>query len=54
MIPNGLVAEVNITLAQTASRMARAKALVKKLSAVETLGATELIATDKTGTPDQE
>jgi len=31
MIPNGLVAEVNITLAQTASRMAKAHALVKKL-----------------------
>jgi len=50
MIPNGLLAEVNITLAQTASRMARARALVKKLSAVETLGATSIIATDKTGT----
>lgn len=50
MIPNGLVAEVNITLAQTAARMARARALVKKLSAVETLGATSIIATDKTGT----
>lgn len=50
MIPNGLVAEVNITLAQTASRMAKARALVKKLSAVETLGATSVIATDKTGT----
>ena len=50
MIPNGLVAEVNITLAQTASKMARARALVKKLSAVETLGATSIIATDKTGT----
>ncbi len=50
MIPNGLLAEVNITLAQTASKMARARALVKKLSAVETLGATTIIATDKTGT----
>lgn len=50
MIPNGLVAEVNITLAQTASRMAKDRALVKKLSAVETLGATNLILTDKTGT----
>ena len=50
MIPNGLVAEVNITLAQTAGRMAKAKALVKKLSAVESLGATNIIATDKTGT----
>ena len=50
MIPNGLVAEVNIALAQTASRMAKARALVKKLSAVETLGATNIILTDKTGT----
>jgi Ca2+-transporting ATPase len=50
MIPNGLVAEVNITLAQTAGRMSKARALVKKLSAVETLGATNIILTDKTGT----
>lgn len=50
MIPNGLVAEVNITLVQTAARMAKARALVKKLSAVETLGATNIILTDKTGT----
>jgi Ca2+-transporting ATPase len=50
MIPNGLVAEVNITLAQAAARLAKAKALVKKLSAVETLGATNFILTDKTGT----
>jgi Ca2+-transporting ATPase len=50
MIPNGLAAEVSITLAQTAGRMAKARALVKKLSAVETLGATNIIATDKTGT----
>ncbi|HSX31226.1 MAG TPA: cation-transporting P-type ATPase [Candidatus Saccharimonadales bacterium] len=50
MIPEGLVAEVNITLAQAASKMARRRALIKKLSAVETLGATTLIATDKTGT----
>jgi Ca2+-transporting ATPase len=50
MIPNGLVAEVNISLAQAASRLAKAHALVKKLSAVETLGATNFILTDKTGT----
>ncbi|HVX24049.1 MAG TPA: cation-translocating P-type ATPase [Candidatus Saccharimonadales bacterium] len=50
MIPNGLVAEVNITLAQTANRMAKARTLVKRLSAVETLGATNFILTDKTGT----
>jgi Ca2+-transporting ATPase len=50
MIPNGLLAEVNITLALTAARLAKSGALVKKLSAVETLGATDIIATDKTGT----
>jgi len=50
MIPNGLAAEVNITLAQTAGRMAKARALVKKLSSVETLGATNVILTYKTGT----
>lgn len=50
MIPTGLVAEVNITLAQTANRMAKAFALIKKLSAVETLGSTSIILTDKTGT----
>ncbi|HET8992096.1 MAG TPA: cation-transporting P-type ATPase [Candidatus Saccharimonadales bacterium] len=50
MIPNGLVAEVNITLAQSAAKLSKAKALVKKLSAVETLGATNFILTDKTGT----
>ena len=50
MIPNGLVAEVNITLAQSAAKLAKAHALVKKLSAVETLGATNFILTDKTGT----
>lgn len=50
MIPNGLIAEVNITLAQAANRMTKARTLVKKLSAVETLGATDVILTDKTGT----
>ena len=50
MIPNGLVAEVNITLASAAARMARARALIKRLSAVETLGAANIILTDKTGT----
>lgn len=50
MIPQGLPAEVNIALAQAAGKLAKAKALVKKLSAVETLGATSVICTDKTGT----
>jgi Ca2+-transporting ATPase len=50
MIPQGLPAEVNTALSQAASNLAREKALVKKLSAVETLGATSIICTDKTGT----
>jgi P-type Ca2+ transporter type 2C len=50
IIPQGLPAEINTALAQAASKLAKAKALVKKLSAVETLGATKVICTDKTGT----
>jgi len=50
IIPQGLPAEINTALAQAANKLARARALVKKLSAVETLGATNIICTDKTGT----
>ena len=50
LIPQGLPAEVNTALAQAARKLARAKALVKTLSAVESLGATHIICTDKTGT----
>lgn len=50
LIPQGLPAEVNTALAQAANKLAQAKALVKTLSAVETLGATHIICTDKTGT----
>lgn len=50
LIPQGLPAEINTSLAQAANKLARARALVKKLSAVETLGATSVICTDKTGT----
>lgn len=50
IIPQGLPAEINTALANAAGKLARARALVKKLSAVETLGATNVIATDKTGT----
>jgi Ca2+-transporting ATPase len=50
LIPQGLPAEINTALAGAAGKLARARALVKKLSAVETLGATNVILTDKTGT----
>lgn len=50
IIPQGLPAEINTALAQAANKLSRAKALVKKLSAVESLGATNIICTDKTGT----
>ncbi|HEY5668147.1 MAG TPA: cation-transporting P-type ATPase, partial [Candidatus Saccharimonadales bacterium] len=50
IIPQGLPAEISTALAQAAGKLARAKALVKKLSAVESLGATKVICTDKTGT----
>lgn len=50
IIPQGLPAEINTALAQAANKLARARALVKKLSAVEGLGATNIICTDKTGT----
>jgi Ca2+-transporting ATPase len=50
IIPQGLPAEINTALAGAANKLARARALVKKLSAVEGLGATNIICTDKTGT----
>lgn len=50
LIPNGLPAAISTSLARAAGKLAKAKALVKKLSAVETLGATSVICTDKTGT----
>lgn len=50
IIPQGLPAEISTALAQAAGKLASSGALVKKLSAVETLGATTIICTDKTGT----
>jgi P-type Ca2+ transporter type 2C len=49
-VPEGLPAVVTLTLAIGSHRMARENALVRRLSVVESLGAVDVIVTDKTGT----
>jgi P-type Ca2+ transporter type 2C len=49
-VPEGLPAILSVVLALGVQRMAQHKAIVKKLSSVETLGSASVICTDKTGT----
>jgi len=49
-VPQGLPAQITVALSRGVSRLAQEHAVVKRLSAVETLGCTTVICSDKTGT----
>jgi len=49
-VPQGLMPTLTLSLSMAVQRMAKRNALIKKLSSVETLGCTNVICTDKTGT----
>nr|WP_255361612.1 MULTISPECIES: cation-transporting P-type ATPase [unclassified Candidatus Frackibacter] len=50
IVPQALPMQVTVSLSQGVARMSEKNAIVKKLSSVETLGSTNVISTDKTGT----
>jgi len=50
LVPEGLPATMSVSLAVAVRRMARRNALIERLTAVEALGSTTVICTDKTGT----
>ncbi len=50
LVPEGLLPTLSLSLAMSATRMARRGALVRRLESVETLGCTTVICSDKTGT----
>ena len=50
LVPEGLLPTLSLSLAMSAARMAHRGALVRRLESVETLGSTNIICTDKTGT----
>ena len=49
-VPEGMIIEVTVGLTLTAKRLAEKKVVCKNLDAVETLGSTSCICSDKTGT----